>query len=61
MADETSLSGWIRLNNGYDVEFQHGKPLRVSDNGLGIDVDNACTLFVQFLLLGESIIFFDQI
>jgi hypothetical protein len=26
-------NGWQRLPNGYDVEFRHGIPVRLSDNG----------------------------
>jgi len=28
--------GWTRLPGGYDVEFRHGLPVRVSDNGSGV-------------------------
>ena len=27
------LDGWQRLPSGYDVEFRHGIPVRLSDNG----------------------------
>ncbi len=29
------LGGWQRLPSGYDVEFRHGIPVRLSDNGRG--------------------------
>ena len=61
MADETSLSGWIRLNNGYDVEFQHGIPLRVSDNGLGIDVDDAALVEEVSALSGLTVVIDDWV
>lgn len=28
-------NGWHRLPSGYDVEFRHGVPVRLSDNGRG--------------------------
>jgi hypothetical protein len=33
MAIQASSGGWERLSNGFDVEFRHGIPYRVSDNG----------------------------
>jgi len=29
------MNGWERLPNGYDVEFRHGIPVRLADNGRG--------------------------
>jgi hypothetical protein len=33
MATTATINGWQRLSNGIDVEFRHGVPYRVSDNG----------------------------
>lgn len=44
MAQLTLLHDWIRLKNGFDVEFRHGVPVRMSDNGLGIPTDDAQTV-----------------
>jgi len=33
--------GWLRLDNGFDVEFVHGIPAVVSDNGLAGPTDDA--------------------
>ncbi len=30
---EDIRNGWHRLSNGYDIEFRHGIPVRLSDNG----------------------------
>jgi len=34
MGSEIISDGWQRLSNGFDVEFRHYVPYRVSDNGL---------------------------
>ena len=31
-------NGWERLPNGFDVEFRHSIPVRISDNGRGMTV-----------------------
>ena len=31
-------NGWERLPNGFDVEFRHSIPIRISDNGRGMTV-----------------------
>ena len=36
MTDNTTQNGWVSLNNGFDVELQHGIPVRLSNNGLDI-------------------------
>jgi hypothetical protein len=33
MGTQVNSEGWQRLSNGFDVEFKHGVPYRVSDNG----------------------------
>ena len=32
------INGWERLPNGFDVEFRHSIPVRISDNGRGMTV-----------------------
>ena len=34
MNDVQHYNGWLRLNNGFDVELVHGIPAILSDNGL---------------------------
>ena len=41
MTDTILPNGWHRLDNGFDVEVLHGIPLRLSNNGLDIPVDDA--------------------
>jgi hypothetical protein len=38
MSNTTMKNGWERLPNGFDVEFRHGIPVRISDNGRGLTV-----------------------
>jgi hypothetical protein len=44
MASATIMNGWERLPNGFDVEFRHSIPVRISDNGLGLTVPEAVLL-----------------
>ena len=41
MTDDTIQNGWTGLSNGFDVELQHGIPVRLSNNGLDIPSDDA--------------------
>jgi len=41
MTDNTTQNGWVSLSNGFDVELQHGIPVRLSNNGLDIPSDDA--------------------
>lgn len=41
MTDTILTNGWRRLDNGFDVELLHGIPVRLSNNGLDIPVDDA--------------------
>ena len=41
MTETILTNGWHRLNNGFDVEVQHGIPIRLSNNGLDIPTDDA--------------------
>lgn len=36
MVNVTVENGWERLPSGFDVEFRHSIPVRVSDNGKGL-------------------------
>jgi hypothetical protein len=38
MSTRTVRNGWERLPNGFDVEFRHDIPVRLSDNGRGLTV-----------------------
>ena len=38
MPNVSVRNGWERLPNGFDVEFRHGIPVRISDNGRGMAV-----------------------
>jgi hypothetical protein len=38
MANVTVQNGWERLPNGFDVEFRHSIPIRVSDNGKNLTI-----------------------
>jgi hypothetical protein len=38
------MNGWERLPNGFDVEFRHSIPVRISDNGRGMTVPEAVLL-----------------
>ena len=41
MTENNMQSGWISLGNGFDVELQHGIPVRLSNNGNDIPADDA--------------------
>ena len=41
MTEVTTQSGWVSLSNGFDVELQHGIPIRLSNNGIEIPADDA--------------------
>lgn len=41
MSEDSTLNGWTSLSNGFDVEMQHGIPVRLSNNGLDIPADDA--------------------
>ena len=38
MHNASVRNGWERLPNGFDVEFRHSIPARISDNGHGMTV-----------------------
>lgn len=45
-------NGWERLSNGFDVEFRHSIPYRVSDNGQDLDIP-APVLLEEITALGK--------
>jgi hypothetical protein len=51
MSDITVKNGWERLSNGFDVEFRHGIPVRLSDNGKTLLIP-ASTLIEEITALG---------
>lgn len=38
MSHTSLINGWERLPNGFDVQFKHNIPVRLSDNGHGLDI-----------------------
>ena len=38
MHNASVINGWESLPNGFDVEFRHSIPVRISDNGHGLTV-----------------------
>jgi len=44
MSSVTLRNGWERLPNGFDVEFRHSIPVRISDNGRGMTVPEEALL-----------------
>jgi len=55
MADVTVTNGWQRLSNGFDVEFRHGIPIRLSDNGKEPAIP-AATLTDEITVLGGLLV-----
>lgn len=51
MKHATVRNGWERLPNGFDVEFRHNIPVRLSDNGKGLTVPES-TLIEEITALG---------
>ena len=51
MHSMTVRNGWERLPNGFDVEFRHNIPVRLSDNGKGQTVPES-TLIEEITALG---------
>ncbi len=51
MTDATVRNGWERLPNGFDVEFRHNIPTRLSDNGKRLTIPEA-TLIEEITALG---------
>jgi hypothetical protein len=56
MTDNTTQNGWINLSNGFDVELQHGIPVRLSNNGLDIPSDDALLIEEVTRLSGLTVV-----
>jgi hypothetical protein len=44
MTDITTKNGWERLANGFDVEFRHGIPIRLADNGKDLTIPESALI-----------------
>ena len=53
MTDATVRNGWERLPNGFDVEFRHNIPTRLSDNGKGLTIPESI-LIEEITALGGA-------
>lgn len=49
-------NGWVSLSNGFDVELQHGIPVRLSNNGLDIPSDDALLVEEVTRLSGLTVV-----
>jgi len=56
MTDNTMQNGWVSLSNGFDVELQHGIPVRLSNNGLDIPSDDALLVEEVTRLSGLTVV-----
>jgi len=56
MTDNTMQNGWVSLSNGFDVELQHGIPVRLSNNGLNIPSDDALLVEEVTRLSGLTVV-----
>lgn len=56
MTDNTTQNGWVSLSNGFDVELQHGIPVRLSNNGLDIPSDDALLIEEVTRLSGLTVV-----
>lgn len=56
MTDNTTQNGWVSLSNGFDVELQHGIPVRLSNNGLDIPSDDALLVEEVTRLSGLTVV-----
>ena len=56
MTDNTMQNGWVSLSNGFDVELQHGIPVRLSNNGLDIPSDDALLIEEVTRLSGLTVV-----
>ena len=52
MVNVTIENGWERLPSGFDVEFRHGIPIKVSDNGKGLTIPES-VLVDEITALGK--------
>jgi len=56
MTENTTQNGWTSLSNGFDVEFHHGIPVRLSNNGLDIPSDDAQLVDEVISLSGLTVV-----
>ena len=56
MPEDSTLNAWTSLSNGFDVEMQHGIPVRLSNNGLDIPEDDALLVEEVRRLSGLSVV-----
>jgi hypothetical protein len=56
MNNVATLNGWISLDNGFDVELQHGIPARLSNNGLDIPADDAELVTTVSAMTGLTVV-----
>ena len=52
MVNVTVQNGWERLTTGFDVEFRHGIPIKVSVNGKGLTIPES-VLVEEITALGK--------
>ena len=52
MVNVTVQNGWERLPSGFDVEFRHGIPIQISDNGKGVTIPESA-LVEEITALGK--------
>ena len=52
MVNVTVQNGWERLPSGFDVEFRHSIPIKVSDNGKGLTIPES-VLAEEITALGK--------
>ena len=52
MVNVTVQNGWERLPSGFDVEFRHSIPIKVSDNGKGLTIPES-VLVEEITALGK--------
>jgi hypothetical protein len=52
MVNVTLQNGWERLPSGFDVEFRHSIPIKVSDNGKGLTIPES-VLAEEITALGK--------
>jgi hypothetical protein len=56
MSEDQTLNAWTSLSSGFDVEMQHGIPVRLSNNGQDIPGDDAVLVEEVKTLCGLSVV-----
>jgi len=59
MVNVTVQNGWERLPSGFDVEFRHSIPVKVSDNGKGLTLPES-VLVEEITALGKLHVRLDE-